>query len=152
VERFLPGAFAKQVAAADQLARVKLYASHQDRLNGQQPIGRTSILSERPDGLHGEWPLYNTSKASDSLELVRTGEITGLSIGFKALTSRKGTDGTTERHAAHLDHVTLTHEPVYPGAAVMAVRAVDQPAAVRPATAWRADLLKAQGILARLGG
>jgi HK97 family phage prohead protease len=146
-ERFLPGAFARQIAAADQLARVKLYASHTDRLNGQQPIGRTAILSEHQDGLHGEWPLYNTTKASDALELVRTGEVTGLSIGFKALSSRKGADGATERHSAHLDHVTLTHEPVYDGATVLAVRALTPS---RPVSAWRAELLKAQGILARL--
>jgi HK97 family phage prohead protease len=149
LERFLPGAFARQVAAVDQLARVKLYASHTDRLNGQQPIGRTSILSERPDGLHGEWPLYNTTKASDALELVRSGEITGLSIGFKALSSHKGSDGATERQTAMLDHITLTHEPVYDGAAITAVRSR---AESRPAQTWRADLLRAQGILARLAG
>ena len=151
VERFLPGAFAKQISAgADQLQRVKLYASHTDRLSGQQPIGRTSILAEHQDGLHGEWPLYNTTKASDALELVRTGEVTGLSIGFKALASRKGSDGAMERQTAHLDHVTLTHEPVYAGAVVTSVRALGPP--VRPGSAWRADLLKAQGILARLAG
>jgi HK97 family phage prohead protease len=151
-ERFVPGAFAKQLApaAADQLQRVKLYASHTDRLAGQQPIGRTAMLMDRPDGLHGEWPLYNTSKASDSLELVRSGEVTGLSIGFKALTSRPAADGVTERHSAHLDHVTLTHEPVYDGAAVLAVRAVGALKAGRPAARWRGDLLKAQGILASL--
>jgi HK97 family phage prohead protease len=151
-ERFVPGAFAKQLspAAADQLQRVKLYASHSDRLAGQQPIGRTALLMDRPDGLHGEWPLYNTIKASDSLELVRTGEITGLSIGFKALSSRPGADGATERHSAHLDHVTLTHEPVYDGAAVLAVRAGAAVAAARPVATWRGELLKAQGILARL--
>jgi HK97 family phage prohead protease len=149
-ERFVAGAFSRQIAAgADQIQRVKLYASHTDRLNGQQPIGRTAILSEHPDGLHGEWPLYNTTKASDALELVRSGEITGLSIGFKALSSRKGQDGATERQAAHLDHVTLTHEPVYDGAAVTAVRSL---AESRPAQTWRADLLRAQGILARLAG
>ena len=37
------------------------------------------------DGLHGSWSLYNTTRANDSLELVRSGEVTGLSIGFKAL-------------------------------------------------------------------
>jgi HK97 family phage prohead protease len=149
VERFIPGAFDRQISGGPHAWQlVKLYASHSDRLAGQQPIGRTSLLSDHQDGLHGEWPLFNTSKASDSLELVRTGEVTGLSIGFKALASRKGSDGAMERQSAHLDHVTLTHEPVYADAAVTSVRALGRP--MRPGSAWRADLLQAHGILARL--
>ena len=55
----------------------------------------------------GAWPLYNTSRANDALELVRTGEVTGLSIGFRALDggTRRGADGAYERHGAHLDHI-----------------------------------------------
>jgi HK97 family phage prohead protease len=149
-ERFLPGAFARQIGAGpDVLQRVKLYDSHQSRMDGQQPIGRTALLLERADGLHGEWPLYNTSRASDALELVRSGEVTGLSIGFRAQASRRAGDGTMERQTAHLDHVVLTHEPVYADAAVTAVRSQATTAA-RPLSAYRTDLLRAQGLLARV--
>jgi HK97 family phage prohead protease len=147
-ERFLPGAFARQIGGGpDVLQRVKLYDSHQSRMDGQQPIGRTALLLERADGLHGEWPLYNTSRASDALELVRSGEVTGLSIGFRAQASRRAADGTMERQTAHLDHVVLTHEPVYADAAVTAVRS-QTPS--RPLAAYRTDLLRAQGLLARV--
>jgi phage head maturation protease len=57
--------------------------------------------------------------------MVREGEITGLSIGFKPNPgggSRKGGDGIIDRIAGHLDHVALTSEPVYPDAGVLAVR------------------------------
>ena len=43
--RFILGAFARQIAA-DKPGTVKLYGSHMDLINGQQPIGRTSTLAE----------------------------------------------------------------------------------------------------------
>jgi HK97 family phage prohead protease len=122
-ERFVQGAFARQIASG-QAHRVKLFESHHARLEGAAPIGKTAELIERPDGLHGSWPLNNTTRANDALELVRSGEVTGLSVGFKAVEggSVKGRDGVIERRAAHLDHVVLTHEPVYAEAAVLSVR------------------------------
>jgi HK97 family phage prohead protease len=146
-ERFMLGAFAKQIASG-AVGSVKLYESHSSRLSGAQPIGKTGSLAEMTDGLHGEWPLYNTTKANDALELVRSGEVTGLSVGFKALPggTRKGGDGALERHVAHLDHVVLTHEPVYAGAAVTSVRSVAHPIA-----AYRREQARQHQILDRLG-
>ena len=66
-ERFVLGAFARQIAA-NKPGTVKIYASHGDRLTGEQPVGKTTSLSEMVDGLHGAWSLYNTGKANDSLE------------------------------------------------------------------------------------
>jgi len=143
-ERFLYGAFARQLAAGpDILQRVKLFDSHQAR--GGQPVGRTAALSERSDGLYGDWPLYATSKGNDALELIRTGEVTGLSIGFKALSTRRAQDGTLERTAAHLDHVALTHEPVYNGAAVMTVRSQ-----ARPLSSYRTEQQRHHVLIERL--
>ena len=143
-ERFLYGAFAKQLSAGpDVLQRVKLFDSHQAR--GGQPVGRTAALSERSDGLYGEWPLYATSKGNDALELVRSGEVSGLSVGFKAISTRRASDGTLERAAAHLDHVALTHEPVYNGAAVMTVRSV-----ARPLAAYRTEQQRHHVLIERL--
>jgi HK97 family phage prohead protease len=122
-ERFVQGAFARQVASG-QSGQVKLFESHHARLEGASPIGKTGGLSERTDGLYGEWPLYQTTRANDALELVRSGEVTGLSVGFKATEggSVRGRDGVIERRAVHLDHVVLTHEPIYAGAEVLSVR------------------------------
>jgi uncharacterized protein len=120
-ERFVAGAFAAQIASGT-VGRVKLFESHQARLSGAAPIGKTTYLAERSDGLHGQWPLFNTQRAHDALELVRAGEVTGLSIGFKPTKSQRARDGAVERMVAHLDHVVLTGEPIYPGAEVMGVR------------------------------
>jgi uncharacterized protein len=139
-ERFVLGAFARQIAGAHPGA-VKIFESHRARLDGAAPIGKTAALVERPDGLHGAWPLFATARANDALELVRSGEVTGLSVGCKltAEGSRRARDGVVERIAVHLDHVVLTHEPVYAGAGVTGVRSVEPPAPGRPQT-WRLDL------------
>ncbi len=122
-ERFVPGVFSRQVGSG-QVAQVKLFDAHADRMDGQHPIGKTTRLAEQPDGLYGEWNLFDTSRAEDALKLVRAGEVTGLSVGFKAQGggTRKADDGTLERVSAHLDHVALTHEPVYADAQVLGVR------------------------------
>jgi HK97 family phage prohead protease len=145
-ERFVMGAFSRQIAGG-QVHAVKLHASHSQRLDGGFAIGKTVALSEQQDGLHGAWQLYDTARGDEALHLVKTGEVSGLSIGFKALDggTRRGRDGAYERHAAHLDHVVLTTEPAYAGAQVMAVRG---PA--RPVAAYRTDLLRARRILDRV--
>jgi HK97 family phage prohead protease len=125
-ERFMPGAFARQLDGGREIyGQVKMYDSHTARMQGQQPIGKTADLVDMLDGLHGAWPMYQTTRASDALELVRSGEVTGLSIGFRPIHSARGPDGAIERRAAHLDHVVLTTEPVYggpQGARVLATR------------------------------
>jgi HK97 family phage prohead protease len=142
-ERFVMGAFARQIAAG-QLGQVKLHATHEQRTS-DLPIGKTVHLAEQPDGLHGAWRLYDTPRGEEALHLVRTGEVTGLSIGFKALDGRKGADGTWEQVVAHLDHVALTGEPVYAGAQVTAVRSVEHPIG-----GYRTDLIRARHLLDRV--
>jgi HK97 family phage prohead protease len=126
-ERFVPGVFSRQVGSG-QVGQVKLYDAHTVRLDGQHPIGKTTRLAEQPDGLYGEWHLFDTSRAEDALKLVRAGEVTGLSVGFSAKGggTRKADDGVLERLSAHLDHVALTHEPVYADAQVLGVRSAER--------------------------
>jgi HK97 family phage prohead protease len=147
-ESFAYGAFRDQIAAG-QVGQVKLFDSHAARLGGQQPIGKTASLAETQQGLMGSWPLYNTTRAADALELVRTGEVTGLSIGFslpgRAATSQ-GPMGEQVRTAAHLDHVVLTHEPAYPTAQVTAIRDARLGVA-----AFRRDQARQRAILDRVG-
>jgi HK97 family phage prohead protease len=151
-ERFMPGAFDRQITnGPDGLQRIKLYDSHTARMNGSQPIGKTAMLSERADGLHGAWPLYNTTRANDALELVRTGEMTGLSIGFKPTGKPViGEDGAYERTAVHLDHVVLTHEPAYVDAQVTAIRS--EAIRVHPIGGYRRTQGRQHQILDRMAG
>lgn len=143
-ERFVLGAFARQIASGN-VGRVKIFESHHARMNGANPIGKTGDLDERSDGLHGAWPLFNTSPANDALELVRSGEVTGLSVGFKPLGTARTPDGVYERRQAHLDHVVLTHEPIYAEAGVLAVRSV---AGGPSLDELRADLATRRDVLA----
>ena len=146
-ERFLPGAFAGQLANDQWRGQVKFYDSHSSRIDQKLPIARTMVLAEQPNGLYGEWHMHGTHAGDDALELVRTGEVTGLSIGFKPLATRRADDGTLERTNAHLDHVVLTAEPQYATAGVIAVRAV---VTVQPLASFRGALLRAQSIRARM--
>jgi HK97 family phage prohead protease len=147
-ERFLPGAFAEQVNAADQWGQVRIYDSHASRIDQRPAVGKTTLLSDRPDGLYGEWHLYGTGPGNDALELVRTGEVTGLSIGFRPKSTRRGADGALERHSAHLDHIALTTDPTYADAAVTGLRS--STSSPRPVQSFRRDLDVALGIMARL--
>ena len=130
-ERFLPGVFARQVGS-QQFGQIKLYDAHTTRLDGRHPIGKTVNLSEQPDGLYGQWRVHDTSAGEDALKLVRAGEVTGLSVGFRAQGggSRRADDGVIDRVSAHLDHVSLTHEPVYGDAKVLSVRSAEVLAAL----------------------
>jgi hypothetical protein len=123
-ERFLPGCFSRQLAASGT-GHIKLYDAHDARLRGLPHIGKTEALRDQPDGLYGEWRVFDTPAGNAALTMVKEGEITGLSIGFKPGEgggSRKASDGVIERLSGHLDHVSLTSEPVYADASVLAVR------------------------------
>jgi HK97 family phage prohead protease len=145
-ERFVMGAFARQIQAGN-IGAVKMHSSHSSRLAGEFPVGKTVHLAEQQDGLHGAWRMYDTPRGDEALHMVKTGEITGLSIGFKASDggTRKGADGAFERLGAHLDHVVLTGEPAYAGATVTAVRSV-----THPIGGYRTDLLRARSLLERV--
>ena len=144
-ERFMPGAFARQITAG-QLGAVKLFSSHTSRQAGEFAVGKTVELAERQDGAHGAWAIYETPRGDEALHLVRTGEVTGLSVGFKAVDggTKRGPDGAYERHAVHLDHVVLTNQPAYTGAVVTGVRSRQS------VGGYRRDLEAARGILARV--
>jgi HK97 family phage prohead protease len=124
-ERFVPGVFSRQISQSPA-EHVKFYDAHDARMRGQLPIGKGVRMAEQPDGLYGEWHLFDTSKADDALKLIRAGEVTGLSIGFRSAPngSRRMDDGIIERQVAHLDHIALTHEPAYADAAILAVRSI----------------------------
>jgi len=152
-ERFFPGAFDRQIQAGrDVIGQVKIHASHDGAMSGDvlSPVGRTVHLEDRADGLHGAWRMYDTPRGEEALYLVKTGEVTGLSVGFKPVDggSRRAIDGTWERHAVHLDHVVLTAKPAYVGAAVTGVRSA------HPIGGYRTELLRARQILdqVRTGG
>jgi HK97 family phage prohead protease len=125
VEWFTRGAF-----RTTNPAEVALTVTH-PRDGGQLPIGRTDELADRDDGLHGAWYVPDTMAGNEVLELVRNRVALMLSIGFIPL---PGGDHWTanrtrvERRAALLDHVAVVRAGAYPGARVLGLRSIDQPA------------------------
>lgn len=139
-ERFVKGAFERQLRSG-QHRQVALFAQHV-RSNDRLPLARADRLFDEPDGLFGSFPMPHTTAADDALELVRSGVVTGLSVGFRLLDggSRRGTDGVIERRRAHVDHVALTHSPAYEGAEVVALRAAGGvELAGRPLATWQRE-------------
>ena len=112
---------------------VKLYSTHETR--SRQPIGSVRDFDSREDGMYVRFSLNRTNDANDVRELVRTGDATGLSVGFvpvRQIDSPPDRDGrvTVTRTEAALDHVAFVARPAYPDAQVASVR--DQPLAENP--------------------
>jgi HK97 family phage prohead protease len=126
MEVFEPGAFRKQLRAAD---RVGLRFEHRDEIFHR--IGRCQELEERAEGLYGSFTIHPGPFGDQAIELVRAGELTGFSVGFSDRFEhwRRLEDGTVVRSACQLHEVSLCEEPAYAGALITAQRSRDQLAA-----------------------
>lgn len=123
VERFAPGAFRHQLSAANRVRFTRDHMSH-----GGTLIGKTLSLEERSDGLYGTWRVSATAAGDETLELLRDGVLTHLSIGFRTTPngSRKEANGVTTRTKAHLFEVSVVMDGAYgDGATVSEVREAD---------------------------
>lgn len=128
-EEFLPGAFEKQLNAANRV-KVLLNFEHQPGLQGV--VGHGTELVDKPDGLHGTFRIHETPDGDKALHLVREGILGSVSLEALALRNRR-VNGVVQRVKAHLDKVALARTGLgaYKEAQVLAVRTA--PAAVEPA-------------------
>lgn len=117
-ETFLPGAFERQLAAPDRVA-VWLNFEHEGGLRGI--VGHGLALRDAPDALEGSFRVHSNADGDKALQLVNDGLVTGASIEFAAMRSRKN-GGVIERLRAHIDRVSLCRNPAYSAAGVLAVR------------------------------
>lgn len=121
VEQFRRGAFNHQLRDAH---RVKLARDHMAL--GGTLIGATVLLRDDAAGLYGEWRVSNTVVGEETLELVKDGALTDLSIGFRERQNKRLPGGVTERVSADLREVAVVMEGAYgQGALVSAVRSID---------------------------
>jgi HK97 family phage prohead protease len=118
-EEFLPGAFSKQLNAAN---RIELRYEHRDGL--ADSVGVCRSLSEEAHGLFGTFAIHNGAFGDQALELVRAGILPGFSIEFSDDWShpKRRADGTVERRRCTLYGVGLVRQPAHAGALVVAVR------------------------------
>lgn len=120
VEVFRPGAFRAQVNAAHRVKFTREHMSH-----GGQLIGRATLLREDASGLYAEFRVSKTPLGDETLELIRDGVLTDLSIGFREGQNRS-TNGVVERLSASLFEVSVVLQGAYGEAAtIAAVRAIE---------------------------
>lgn len=140
VERWIPGAFEKQVSAAH---RVWLNVEHEPGFRAV--VGHGIALRESPDALYGEFRVEPGVDGDKALHMVNEGVLTGLSVEAIPRTTRT-VGGIVERVKATLDKVSLVREGLaaYSTAQVIAVR--EAPPEIQPPAPNETDEL-----LQRLG-
>jgi HK97 family phage prohead protease len=118
-ELFEPGAFRKQLRAADKL---ELNYEHRDDLASS--IGVCRELLEQSSGLYGVFQLHRGPFGDQALELVRSGVLWGFSVDFEDQFRhwQRTPENTVVRQNCRLRHVALTRSPAYQGAQVLAMR------------------------------
>lgn len=119
-ERFITGAFTQSIQARGA-GGVRLVDSHLDGVM-RRPYGVLVEAEEHAEGLWTRFRFYDTPAGQEGRAEAREGTYGGLSVGFKTVRQRRGSDGVREVIEAQLHHVALVDEPAYAGAKVLAVR------------------------------
>lgn len=117
-EQFARGAFDAQLNAPHRSPFFRDHGPH-----GGTLIGRATLLRDDPAGLYGEWRVSKTEKGDETLELVKDGALSELSVGFREGQNRKLPGGVIERATATLTETAIVMAGAYGEAAtVTAVR------------------------------
>lgn len=123
-ESFQRGAFAKTIAENGQ--RVKFLDRHR---RDTDPLGTAVRLEESEEGLVAEMRVAKTARGDEVLELIRSGAVDGLSVGFNAVeTDRKTTSGGRKhfvRTEVRLREISAVPFPAYEDAVISGVRGID---------------------------
>lgn len=125
-EMWVEGAFDKQLNAANRVS-VFVNVEHEQGIGGI--VGRGSHLREVPgDGLHGTFRMLDHPDADKALQLVKDGDLTGVSLEFVPLKSVRE-NGIVKRMKARLVNIALVRPSgstggiqAYKDAGVLAVR------------------------------
>lgn len=108
VEQFARGAFNHQLRSP---SRVKLSREHY--LLGGEIIGAGSLMRDDAAGLYMELRASKTPRGDETLELVRDGALSDLSIAFRGRQDRRLGGGITERVTADMSEVAVVMEGAY---------------------------------------
>lgn len=119
-EVWMPGAFDKQLAAANRV-QAWLNFEHEQGIRGI--IGHGTELRDAPDGLHGSFRVLDNGDGDKALQLVHDGVLGGISLEAQPIKTVRR-EGRVERHRAHLQAVALTRigRQAFKQAEVLAVR------------------------------
>lgn len=114
-EQFARGAFNHQLNAPN---RVRFAREHVNL--GGTLIGAAKMLRDDAKGLYGEFRVSRTPVGDETLELVKDGALTQLSVGFREVANGRLPGGIVERLKAHLFEVASVIEGAYGEHAVAA--------------------------------
>ena len=114
-----PGAFARSLAARGP-GEVRMLYQH----DPEQPIGRWTAIREDALGLHVEGQLaLGVGRAREVHELMKSGALDGLSIGFQTVRAKSDRKSGVRRIvAADLWEISVVTFPMQPGARVTHVK------------------------------
>jgi HK97 family phage prohead protease len=118
-EQFARGAFNHMVDGSANVLLTRGHVGTHEQWPGTI-IGKTLMLRDDAAGLYGEWRVSNTAKGDETLELVRDGIFTNLSVGFLEGRSRTLPNGVVERTRADLFEVSVELKGAYGSAAAIA--------------------------------
>jgi len=145
-ERFLPGAFERQMSAANRVSAF-LNLEHEQGVKGI--VGHGNEFRDESDGLYGSFRVHNTADGDKTLEMVNDGFLRGVSLEFAPLRSVRNGE-VVERVRAHLDKVALCRTGVaaYQSAEVLAVRTTPlaEVEIVKPLPDELLERLQSQGV------
>lgn len=129
-ERVIRGAFTK--SARQRAGKIFLFREH----DHAHPVGRAVAFDDGDAGLLGSFQIRASALGDETLADVREGYLPALSVGFKALQTRRARDGAVEVVEGSLVEVSLVALGAYDGARVLAVRTAynlaNFPAPIRP--------------------
>lgn len=128
-EMFLPGAFERQLKTPGR-DRVFLNFEHEKGIRGI--VGQSLSFRDGERGLEASFGVHENSDGDKALMLVQNRVLTGISLEYRPLSSRR-LDGVVQRVRAQLDKVSLCRFPAYPTAEVLAVR--EEPETTEPPVA-----------------
>lgn len=128
-EQFEPGAFNRYLGTAGATTRALFEHDHRQLL-GSTP-NKTLKLIDSSEALRFELDVVDTSYGDDVLQLVRSGEIRGMSFGFRVIEDKQRierNDAGVLRTVleAELPEITVTSIPAYKDATSVSARSIDQ--------------------------
>jgi len=109
--------FARGAISPDDAVGVPLLWGH------SEPIGHITEARDTEQGLEVVAQIVPTTLGRDAALLVRSGSVSGLSVGFQPVTMTQEQGGAVRYDSASLHELSLVANPAYPDARVSDVRA-----------------------------
>lgn len=134
-DEILPGAFKSAKAP------LPLLAFHRP----DDPVGVWEAITETPKGLavSGRLLVDDLPRAREVRALVKSGAVTGLSIGFMTKSARARSGGGRTIRAVELVEISLVSVPAHPGARVSSAKSAEQAITLAEAINRAAERLRA---------